>query len=92
MVPVHAVAILTLVSMAGTVPPPFKTADTRIPASFAVRVAEYVELHRYVVDGIGYSTLCADAEELSRQAAAPATTSWPGLSNLPERRRALSTV
>jgi hypothetical protein len=69
MVPVHAVAILTLVSMAGTVPRPFKTANTHVPASFAVRVAEYVELHRYVVDGIGYSTLCADPEELARQAA-----------------------
>jgi hypothetical protein len=45
------------------------TIEIRMPAIFAERVAEYVEIHRQATAGIGDPRLCADPEELSRQAA-----------------------
>jgi hypothetical protein len=44
------------------------TIEIRVPAIFAERVAEYVEIHRQAAAGIGDPRLCADPEELSRQA------------------------
>lgn len=70
MTPVHAVAIVIVLTLAGTVPRQAKPMDVHMPWTFTVRVAEYVELHRRLAAGMTDSTLCADPEELSRQATA----------------------
>lgn len=69
MTPVHALAILALIPLAGILPRATKPLDTHMPAAFAQRIAAYVEIHRRVAAGIGDPMLCADPEELSRQAA-----------------------
>ena len=67
--PLYAMAILMLLPFAGTIPRVNRSIDTRMPAAFTHLVVEYVELHRRIAAGFGDPTLCADAEEISRQAA-----------------------
>jgi hypothetical protein len=69
MTPIHALAILTLLPLAGTVPRVNRSIDMHMPAAFTHRIVEYVELHRRTAAGFGDSILCADPEEVSRQAA-----------------------
>jgi hypothetical protein len=66
---IHALAILALFPLAGTVPRVNRSIDTHMPAAFSHRVVEYVELHRRIAAGFGDTILCADPEEVSRQAA-----------------------
>jgi len=70
MAPIHALAILMLIPVAGTVPRPNRSIDTYMPSAFTLRVVEYVELHRRIAAGFGDPLLCADIEEGSRRAVA----------------------
>lgn len=70
MTPLHSLAIVLLLPLAGPIRD-IRTFDhPRIPAEFNERVADYVETHRRVAAGFEDPSLCSDPEEMSRQAAA----------------------
>jgi hypothetical protein len=70
MTPLHTLAIVLLLPLAGP-PRDFRMFDgPRIPAEFNQRVADYVETHRRVAAGFENPSMCSDPEEMSRQAAA----------------------
>lgn len=69
MSPVFVLAIATLLTSTGTVPPAARP-DAQVLAAFHQRIGEYVEIHRMAAAGLGDPVLCGDSEELSRQSAA----------------------
>src|SRR5262245_12813590 len=70
MTPLHSLAIVLLLPLAGPTRD-FRMFDgPRVPTEFTQRVADYVETHRRVAAGFEASGMCSDPEEMSRQAAA----------------------
>ena len=69
MSPVFVLAIATLLTPTGTVPPSPRP-DAQVLATFHQRIADYVEIHRMAAAGLGDPLYCAESEEQSRQSAA----------------------
>jgi hypothetical protein len=69
MTPVFVLAIATLLTAGGTVPPAPRP-DAQVMSAFQKHIGEYMEIHRMAAAGLGDPVFCADPEELTRQSAA----------------------